>query len=131
MRTDAENATSASVRRLADSGQGLSFCDYCFLLKLLVGSVSRRPPPGPRPLPPISRAALTDGRWQLRYSGVSKVQIFCGPAESMAAKRRPQATSAQKLLLPTTEIPPILKCTLLPLGFVLFCLFFLKKKTQL
>lgn len=125
--TDAENSTSASVSHLADSGQGLSFCDYCFLPKMLVGSVSRRPPPGPRLPRPISRTALTDGRWQLRYWGVSKVQINCGPAKYMEAKRRPQAASAQILLLPTTELPPILKCTLLPLGYF----FKKKKKTQL
>lgn len=59
---------------------------------------------------------------------ISKVQIFCGPAGSMEAKRRPQAASAQILLLPATELPPILKCTLLALGF--FVCFF-KKKTQL
>lgn len=46
---DAENSTSASVSCLADPGQGLSFCDYCFLTKILVGSVSRHSPPGPRP----------------------------------------------------------------------------------
>lgn len=119
--TDAENSTSASVSRLGHSGQGLSCCDYCFLLKMWVVSVSRRPPPVPRPPPPISRTALTNGIWQLRYWGVSKVQILCGPAESMEAKLRTQGASAQILLLPTTELPPVLKCTVLPLGgFFLF-----------
>lgn len=122
----AENSTSASVSRLGHSGQGLSCCDYCFLFKMWVVSDSRRPPPVPRPPPPMRRTALTNGIWQLRYWGVSKVQILCGPADSMEAKLRTQGASAQILLLPTTELPPILKCTVLPLGFFCFC--FLRRK---
>lgn len=92
--------------------------------KMLVGSVSSWPPPGPRSPSPLSRTALTDEQWHLRYWAVSKVHIFCGPAVSMEAKRSHQAASAQIFL----SFFPIFKCTgILPLGYFFF---FLKKKTQ-